>query len=239
MDIVYVLENTPTDWADNEIRYSLRSVDVFGHRYNKMFIIGGKPNFINYNKVNHLSYEDNHEVAEYNVFKKLIYLVDNSNVSEDFILMNDDFYLLKPIDLSTIPYYYKRQEISTVYANQNTFNDMAMITREFLLKNNKPIYDFKPHYPIIYNKHKLKGLVPLFEESFKISPLGLSLRDLYGNWYDVPNKTYRKENKILSSNINFYKFIRKLDLFSGSNSATEIEKNFLVHNFSNKSKWEI
>lgn len=236
MDMVYVLKN---DDIGNDLRYSLRSLEQYGSGYDRIFIIGGNPIYIDHNKVIHLKHCDDHTVAEYNVFKKLVYISNNSDVSEDFVLFNDDFYLLKPIDLSVIPYYYKRKEISTVYAYKNTFNDMAMITREFLLKNNKSIYDFKVHSPIIYNKDKLKELVPLFKESFKISPLGLSLRDLYGNWYDVPNKEFKKDNKILSPKTPILKFIEGLDLVSGSNNPTQKEIDFLYYKYPNKSKWEI
>jgi len=235
MDLVYVLKN---DNNYEDLRNSLRSLDRYGNGFNRIFIIGGKPDFLDYSKVIHFDYPDNYEVAEYNVFEKLVYISNNADISDNFILFNDDFYLLKPMNLNTIPYYYKRKEIATVYANKNTYNDMSMITREFLLKHNKSIYDFKPHYPIIYNKEKIKELVPLFEESFKISPLGLSVRDLYGNWHNVLNKVFKKDNKIMP-NTNFYDFIKDLDLFSGGNNPQEDEQWFLYNNYDIKSKWEI
>lgn len=235
MDIVYVLKN---DNNYEDLRNSLRSLERYGENYDRVFIIGGRPDFLDYSKIIHFDFVDDYEVAEYNVFKKLVYISQNTDISEDFILFNDDFYLLKPINLNTIPYYFKRNEIATVYSSTNTFNDMAMITRDFLLKNNKRIYDFKVHYPIIYNKSKIQELVPLFQESFKISPLGLSIRDLYCNWHNVPNKVFKKDNKIMT-NTNFYEFIKGLDLFSGSNNPKEEEKQFLDYKFNIKSKWEI
>jgi hypothetical protein len=239
MDIVYVLKNEPSDWQDNEIRYSLRSLERFGRNYDRVFLVGGKPDFLDYNKIIHLAHQDKYAVPDYNVFLKLIYACSNSDISENFVLFNDDFYLLRYISLRTIPYYYKREEISTIYGNKNTFNDTALLTREFLLKYNKPIFDFKPHYPIIYNKTKLQSLIPLFAEGFKISPLGLSLRDLYCNWHKVPNKIYKKENKMIGKNVIITRFIKRLDLFSGSNSARKDEKIFLKNKFVVKSKWEI
>lgn len=239
MDIVYVLKNEPSDWQDNEIRYSLRSLERFGRNYDRVFLVGGKPDFLDYNKIIHLAHQDKYAVPDYNVFLKLLYLCSNSDVSENFILFNDDFYLLRYISLRNIPYYFKREEISTAYANNNTFNEMALRTREFLLKHKKPIFDFKPHYPIIYNKTKLQALVPLFAEGFKLSPLGLSLRDLYGNWHNVPNKVYKKENKLLNKRVPITRFIKRLDLFSGYNSARPDEKIFLQNAFIVKSKWEI
>lgn len=234
MDLVYVLKN---DNNYEDLRNSLRSLERYGENYDRVFIIGGRPDFLDYSKIIHFSHSDDYSLA-CNIFKKIIYLINNSDISEDFILFNDDFYLLKNIDLSKTPYYYKRDQISTTYQSNNTYNEMALKTREFLLKNNKRIYDFKVHYPIIYNKTKFKEIESLFEEYIKISPLGLSVRDLYGNWHNVPNKVFKKDNKIMP-NTNFYEFIKDLDLFSGSNNPKEEEKQFLDYKFNTKSKWEI
>lgn len=239
MDLVYVLKNTPTEWADNEIRYSLRSLDKYGSGYDRIFIIGGKPSFLDYDKIIHLEHVDNYHVVEYNVFRKLVYLSENTDITDNFILFNDDFYLLQEMDLSKMPYYYKRERIAVKYKCSNTFNDMAVLTRQFLLKYKKTIYDFKPHYPIIYNKQKLKELEQLYKLAFKTSPLGLSLRDLYGNWHNVPHKIFKNENKMMGRNVDVNEFVKNLDLFSSGNVITESEMNFLINKYPNKSKWEL
>lgn len=235
MDLVYVLKN---DGKYEDLKYSLRSLDKYGKGYDRVFIIGGRPDFLDYSKVIHSDYTDNNRFGCINVFKKLIFISKQTDISEDFILFNDDFYLLKEIDLSNIPYYYKRREIALFYKSNNTYNEMAKRTREFLLKNNKSIYDFKLHYPIIYNKNKLVELMPLFENSLRFSDLGLSIRDLYCNWHNIDNKARSKENKVMPYT-NFYEFIKDLDLFSGSNNPKEEEQCFLMYNYNFKSKWEL
>ncbi len=228
MDIVYVLKSE--NFTDNELKYSLRSLEKYGFNYNRIFLIGGKPSSLNYDKISYLYFPDISNVCEFSVYMKIVFLCCKSDVSENFILFNDDYYLLKPINLSCIPYYYKRQEISLIYRHQNTFNEMAILTRKFLLKHNKNIFDFKPHYPIIYNKLKILELTSLYKQSFKISPLGLSLRDLYCNWFNVENKVYKDDNKIINSdNFNFNSI--DVDLISGSNNPSDKENMFLNNKF--------
>ncbi|MDD5022530.1 MAG: hypothetical protein PHR82_10460, partial [Endomicrobiaceae bacterium] len=167
------------------------------------------------------------------------YLCDNSDISNDFIVFNDDFYLLDIIDFSKIPYYFKNNQISLKYFKNNSFNEMAIRTRQFLFEKGKSLYDFKVHYPIIYNKVKLRYLIPLFKESFKNSGLGLSLRDLYGNWHNVSDKVFMEDNKIGINERYFDYYLKKFNLISGSNDPSDYEKEFLMKKYYKKSKWEI
>ena len=44
MDILYVV-GTGSKWDNNELRYSLRSIDKYGINIDRVFIVGTKPDF--------------------------------------------------------------------------------------------------------------------------------------------------------------------------------------------------
>jgi hypothetical protein len=69
IDVVYILGKGST-WSDNEIRFSLRSVDInLEHR--GVFIIGDKPDFINTKHLTHIPAEDIHTEKLKNALHKL------------------------------------------------------------------------------------------------------------------------------------------------------------------------
>jgi hypothetical protein len=83
LDVVYPLRHS--EWG--EIEYSLKTLKFIEH--NKVVIIGEKPKA----KVDlHIPVDDIYNKANQNVIRKILMICDNPEVSEDFIIMNDDFF---------------------------------------------------------------------------------------------------------------------------------------------------
>lgn len=100
MDIVYpVLQN----WNNEELRYSLRSIDE-NFIFDRIFIVWHKPSWIC--NIEHIEYNDSIvPFGSYNTSKKLLQICENINISDDFVLMADDIYILEKVEKI---WYYKK-----------------------------------------------------------------------------------------------------------------------------------
>ena len=95
-DIVYILRTDPRFYKNDDIKYSLRSLDKNFKGKGKVFIVGGRPNWINVNTVTHIYAEDKERNKLVNAIHKILIACKDKRISEDFILlMNDDFLFLK------------------------------------------------------------------------------------------------------------------------------------------------
>ena len=58
MDIVYII-GSGSKWQDNELRYSLRSIEKFGGNFGEVYIVGDRlPPFIDPSTVRYLPVKD-------------------------------------------------------------------------------------------------------------------------------------------------------------------------------------
>ncbi len=89
MDFVYICK----DGDNDELKYSIRSV-VASFPEANIWVVGGKPEWYvgNYIKVpqNLTKYK--------NAFYNLKSITESNEISESFVLMNDDFYIIKKIN---------------------------------------------------------------------------------------------------------------------------------------------
>jgi hypothetical protein len=170
MNFVYICRN-----GDNEeLRYSIRS--LYKNINNPdIWIIGGKPIWYsgNYIEVNQ------NRTKHVNVRNNLNKLITSNNIPNDFILMNDDFFIMKP--MSDIPYMHggnlfdKVKKFKT-HAPASSYTKMLSDTYNLLIKKQiKNPLDYAIHVPIKMNKEKLSTV---------IYP-SLSVRTMYGNLYEV------------------------------------------------------
>ena len=169
MDLVYIYNSRKKD--HNPIKYSIRSAEE-NFKFDRLWIIGGKPEFI---ECDFIPYEDRREVNRMiNVEGKLKKLTE-SRVSEDFVLMNDDFFFLEPVE--EIEY----RHLGSFREWYNNKTDAFHSKKWRLLIENTyreyPDWNFyEAHYPIIYNKKKLKKVLK------KIPQFNLPIiRSYYGN----------------------------------------------------------
>jgi len=207
MDYVYICRSGDND----ELRYSLRSIEknmpkgrvwVVGHRpiwYIGDFIpvddIGGKfDNIVNCIKT----------------------VSENNNISDNFILMNDDFFALNPIDklknyhgglLENKIARYKELRMAPKYIR------LLELTLKQLKENgiNNPI-DYDIHVPIIMNKTILKDAINLAFfprsaygnlaklEAIKITDVKIYSNGEKINWHEIINNDFvsTEDNSFIS-----------------------------------------
>jgi len=227
VDLCYML-NTKEE-AKEIIRYSIRSAEK-NLDFRNIFIVGKKPKFLNDN-VLEIPVEDREQGNRFiNISSKLLAIINDPRVSENFAVMNDDFFILKKF--KTIPYYY----IGSISTYQKQMSDAftgshwkKILTNQIEMFPNGKM--FTPHFPIVYNKKKLYEL--LKNEVMRNS----CMRNWYCNYYKV------KGEKIIDKKI--YKK-EHLDLYNNSSyisSSDWIENdrdfiNFLKEKFPDISKYE-
>lgn len=173
LDVVYVFRPWPSDSI--ELRYSLRSLINIPHR--NVYIVGALPNWINKDKVIHIPATDEDENPYKNVIRKYITICNTEEISDNFILMNDDIYFLKPT--AVLPYYtqWTLKEYLNRIQHKNTGKFYKNVEKVYKLfpKGNA----FNTHTPIIYNKANLLKLIDKYKEE------SINIRSLYCNHYKI------------------------------------------------------
>lgn len=183
MDVVYTCRT-----GDNEeLRYSIRSVVKNLEGIDNVWVVGGKPDWYSGNFINVDPIGD----AFSNVRNSLKTVIDTADISENFILMNDDFFVIDKIN--SVPNYYsgslhdrylRHQDL----AGPNYYANYLMKTSTFLKQGGIEVpLNYELHVPMILNKAML---------SYALAA-PFSIRSYYGNMYNIGGEDI-KDVKIYS-----------------------------------------
>lgn len=238
IDVLYILRDKPSSNNDDEIRYSLRSLDKFCPDVTRVFLTGGLPKFIDERKVVYTPADDI-GVPAINHWHKVKETIEQTDISNDFILMNDDFFFVKQTELSKYPLYFRGELIKELDQN-SLYKQMLYNTRLCVLNNGGCSFlDFSVHCPIRYNRERFKKLNPIFEE-VKAEKPAFSVRSVYGNLFSLDEeRIYRKDIKIRRSTEKVEDVVGEADCFSVSDDVFSCDTlDYLWFNFPNKSRWE-
>lgn len=239
MDIVYIL-GSGSKWNNNELRYSLRSLEKhFPHR--NVFIVGEFPNWLR--NVNHMDVNDAFPYSDggklRNAVRKIRAACEDERISDQFVLMNDDFFFLedcteiKPFSLGSM-----QQTIDRHITQKGYYYEALVRTKRYL--EEKGIKDptcYAIHCPIVYDKKKFLQMT----DGLDLMKAGYAIRTIYGNTFNI-GKIERKDVKI-SSESALMDFLQKEDkgdfLSSGDNTVlyTDFQK-WLDNRFPEQSKYE-
>jgi len=229
MDLVYICRNGENE----ELRYSIRSA-VKNLPHDKIWVVGGKPDW----------YTGNHiEVAQIkgkysNARNSLRAICDSKDISDSFVLMNDDFYIINRVD--TVPYMYagtlseKIDQREDIFSG-NTYTTLLKQTLGSLSRKKvRVVLDYELHVPMVMEKKKLQKV------------LGLSglWRSVYGNVFDVGGikirdvKVYDKKNRFYANSYDINNL--ELDYLSSNDDSFEMIKEMVLEKrFPNKTLYEI
>lgn len=179
-DIVYFVKEA---YENEELRYSIRSVEKnFPH--DKVWFAGGCP--ADLNPDGHMLIVQDGRTKWKNVNKMLKEVCENDEISEDFWLFNDDFFILKPIDSET-PEYNGTLESVIGYIENIRDGAVTPYTKQLrntvseLQKRGLGTLNYAIHVPMLVNRKKA---LKVFEE-FPGCPM---FRSLYGNYWKIGGK---------------------------------------------------
>lgn len=237
IDVLYILRNAPSSNGDDEIRYSLRSLDKFCPDVSRVFLTGGIPFFIDRDKII-FTPADDIGVPAVNHWWKVRQTIENTDISDDFILMYDDVFFVRESPLSNYPLFY-RGELTKERNENNLYALTLYATRKLLEQMKKPTLDFCLHAPIRYNRQRFLEMTRYFEPLKGEKP-ALSVRSFYGNAFSgEKEKVYREDIKIRSALQKVADVIGTADCFSVSDDVFNCDTMlYLVKNFPKKSRWE-
>ena len=192
-DIVYFLR----EGKNEELRYSLRSV-VKNFSYNKIWFYGGKPDDI---EPDHYVYVKQYMNKWGNVQMMVKEACNNPEITENFYIFNDDFYVMKKVeDFHNI---YEGDLFRYIYMLEKKFgiNGSDYIIR--LRKMMNALIDYDPkmeiknyatHTPFLVNK---KDMLETFEQF----PSIIMYRCLYGNYKKIGGINGH-DHKVMRKDIN-------------------------------------
>lgn len=174
MDVVYFTRNGNNE----ELRYSLRSLKNL--TFDRVWIYGGCPKGIVPDR--------RVPVAQIGRTKwdrvKDMYAsaCRNDQISEDFIMMNDDFFIMKPTTIEPMFRCSLERHIFTIehkyHDRPNPYTTELRKTLSLLEKLGSPTNSYELHIPFIFNREKLLYLLNKY-------PTYHAMRSLYGNYYRV------------------------------------------------------
>lgn len=147
MDILYVI-GSGSKWSNNEIRFSLRSVEKFGKNVGRIFVCGVNPGILS-DKVIFVPCDDPYDCAHKNIMHKIDYVINHTDISDEFLLSSDDHFFVKPVDFDNYPLY-KHECFGKVIPNyvwqegDNYFYSLAE-TRKLLEDAGLPYFLTNPH----------------------------------------------------------------------------------------------
>lgn len=233
MDLVYFVKHSD---VNEDLRYSLRSIDKFVP-FDNVWIVGYKPTWVQ--NVKYLPVPQT-GTKHQNQTNNLLALCKCEEISDDFVLMNDDFFAIKPVrDLE------ESVEIclgSLDKAVQEHNKSVGKWHKAFkhvyqLLESmgvEKPYYNFESHTPLKMNRHKMLEVLnhPKVKQFIK-SPKVLHRRTLYRNVYHLKCRVLPTDVKISPTKDNTLERIKVCDWLSvydnqvGSSKFKEL--NNLLH----------
>lgn len=233
IDVLYIL-GTGSKYNNEELRYSLRSLEKFGQNVGRVFITGECPNFIDQNKVIFTPELDigcpaiNHWWKVYQTFEK------HQELTGNVLLMYDDVFFAKEFDAANYPYFFRGDLPNYYFGNYQKSLVNAYL---FLIEHKKGIKHYGNHCPFIYNRDLFLKLTRYFEDK-KLDEVGMSVRSVYGNLFNVGG-THQDDLKIRSKVYALKELIGNRDCFSIADDCYEGPvKEWCEKNLPERSKWE-
>lgn len=213
MDILYIL-GEGSSWDNNELRLSLRSL-YNCYNLDRVFVIGTDPKLLSKNVI-FIPYVDLHN-RFCNHYLKVKKVFEETDISDNILLMYDDIFFKRTVDIEEYPYYCEG-ELPVLDVSRRAYIQSLGNTRQILEKYNKPIIDFSVHCPIIYNRQKFLALKDTaFKDMFEYQN-GADVRSLYANMNNIQGEQV-KDCLVLQEN-DFEK-VKDFNCFSINDKSLE------------------
>lgn len=203
IDILIPL-GTGSKYCDIETKILLRSIDKYITGYRKIIIIGPKiPEFINEcNKLLFIKRDEDKCNRYARVQKKIEWVLNNVDITNKFVLFNDDFIVLKKTDIRTISYGVGG---SLPLSKQNSgWMEYKRRTAELLLSKGMSIRNYDLHIPMILERSNYLKICHEWNKGI------ILMRSFYGNVFCDKGNIITRDVKLQSEwKKKIYKIIKK------------------------------
>ena len=176
-DIVYFVKDTETN---EELKHSLRSLVNFPH--GKVWFYGGCPKDLKPDK--HIYVDQDQPTKWQNIFKMFKLACANDEITKDFWLFNDDFFIMKPIKEE--PNYYDGDLYKRVVTLEDKHNGITPYSQQlrYTLQELESMgcttLNYALHCPFLINRRKGAELANIID--------GPMIRCAYANYFKVGGK---------------------------------------------------
>ncbi len=165
-----------------ELRYSLRSLELHFKEPFRVIIVGDLPDWSqNVIHIPHTRETGMTENVLYDAITKMKLVCQSPEVNNYFIRMYDDIYLLQDMgfnEMSTIRALYNSKDMPPVDGSASqTWVSQRERTFKELAKRNQPVWNTETHLPEVY----LKSILSYVLESFEAIERRLLISSLYNN----------------------------------------------------------
>lgn len=170
-DVVYILK---LDLSNPELIYSLRSLEK-NLPHSSVWFCGGQPcELMPDKRMNVIQHGANRYER---VRDSMIRICENDEITENFWLFNDDFFILRPMEI--VPVWYNgtlQERIRDIESRRgvSAYTQQLRNATETLMAAGLSQYNYAVHVPMLINKEKMQRTLERFPEC----PM---LRALYGN----------------------------------------------------------
>lgn len=231
MNLLYIIGSGSVHYNE-ELRYSLRTVEAHCTDVEKITIVGERVSFLSEDVEFHKITEAEGN-KEYRIAMKIYNACKAGYITGDFAFMNDDFFFTGLYDWTKN---YAKPELKSNGFNhyQKAIND----TKEYLLSLGCSTYHFDVHTPIIYNAEKFIDLLPHIRKS-QLTSNGMTVKSLYGNIYNLTPTWYEDCKLSTLQTPRDWERIRQTPVISCSDGCWRNGmRAYLKKTYPNKSKYE-
>ena len=228
-DLVYILKDQE---VNEEFRYSLRSVEKHAKNFGKVVTIGGIVKGITPDLAVLLRQTGGTKYDKVNMTFREICL--NPDISENFVLMNDDFFIMQDVDMSKLKTYYRCSMAEYlqiivdaccpgIYTERLAKAAMALEMMKLATRC------YEEHMPMLFNKHKLLEVIGAFYGF-------CGTRSLYGNYHKI-KATKAPDCKVFTKDDDFVKDTTYLSTTDTSFRLGRVGE-YIRDQFKDKSRYE-
>lgn len=115
MDVLYVVGNRLSQWNNNELRYSLRSIAKNAKGLGRVFIAGYIPEFVDQESVTCVRVKDQSNVKHVNILRAIDTAIKQTDIGKDddgwFLYSSDDHFYIRETDFAHYPIYWRGEEL--------------------------------------------------------------------------------------------------------------------------------
>lgn len=231
-DVVYFVKDTSTN---DELKYSLRSVAKnWPHRY--VWFCGGCPDGLVPDKM--FRYEQEGLNKWEKVRNSIRKVCENDEISEEFWLFNDDFFVLRAHEPKPTPTYNGEilPYVERIEQKNGTADEYTIRLRQAsdtLRRFGCTTFNYEVHKPMLINKKKALEVLDKFPDT-------PAFRSLYGNYWKIGGRDcHDMKIKVLKfSNManvkNYWEYVSTSDTSFREGEVGE----FLREKFANRTRFE-
>lgn len=175
IDILYVV-GEGSSCSNLELKYSLRSIDMFGKNIKNVYVVGNCPDWLSDSVIKIPCEDFNKNTQEMylkaqNIAKKVLYAIDNSDIGEEFLVSMDDHFYTKEVDFANYPYFVNRVPnkgfLPTCKTGLNKYLSFLVDCNEYLKENNLSTFYFTLHRNMHVSRTAVNECREMLETCFK------------------------------------------------------------------------